>query len=121
VEDLRRRTLPNWLTVGGLAAGLALGARHGWHGLWMAAAGAAVGFAVLLPLFWMRAMGGGDVKLMAAYGAVLGPSLVLLAALLAAFFGALLAVGVLLARPRSAAIPYAPAIALGAWFCFFAG
>jgi prepilin peptidase CpaA len=121
VEDLRRRTLPNWLTVTGLAAGLGLAALHGWHGLWLAAAGAAIGFAVLLPLFWMRGMGGGDVKLMAAFGALLGPSAVLPAAALAAIFGALLAAAVLVARPRAAAIPYAPAIVLGAWMILLGG
>ena len=31
VEDLRRRTLPNWLTMTGLAAGLLLAAPHGWR------------------------------------------------------------------------------------------
>jgi len=120
-EDVRRRTLPNWLTVGGLAAALALAAVRGWHGLWPAAAGAAVGFAILLPLFWMRAMGGGDIKLMAAYGALLGPSAVLVAAGFAAFFGAALAAAVLAAAPRTRAIPYAPAIVLGAWMCLLGG
>jgi prepilin peptidase CpaA len=121
VEDLRRRTLPNWLTVTGLAAGLGLAAPHGWHGLWLAVAGAAIGFGVLLPLCWMRGMGAGDVKLMAAFGALLGPSAVLPAVLVAAIFGAVLAAVVLLARPRAAVIPYAPAIVLGAWLILLSG
>jgi prepilin peptidase CpaA len=119
VEDLRRRTLPNWLTVGGIAAGLLLAAPHGWHALGISAAGASLGFAILLPFFCLRGMGGGDIKLMAAFGALLGPSSILLAAVLAGIFGALLAIAVLLARPRTAAIPYAPAITLGAWLSFF--
>jgi prepilin peptidase CpaA len=120
-EDLRRRKLPNWLTLTGLAAGLALAAPHGWHGLWLATAGAALGFGVLLPLLWMRGMGAGDVKLMAAFGALLGPSGVLPAAVLAAIFGAVLAAVVLVARPHAAAIPYAPAIVLGAWMILLGG
>ena len=119
-EDLRRRTLPNWLTMGGLGAGLALGAAHGWHGWWMAAAGAGAGFAVLVPLFCLGGLGGGDVKLMAAYGALLGPSSILVAAVLAAVLGAVLAAAVRLARPHAPAIPYAPAIVLGAWLSFLA-
>src|SRR5262249_6952689 len=115
VEDLRRRTLPNWLTATGAAAGMALAAPRGWGGLWPAIAGAAIGFLILLPLFLMRGMGGGDIKLMAAFGALLGPWAVLIAAMLAAAFGALLAAGILLARPRTVAVPYAPAIVLGAW------
>jgi len=121
VEDLRRRTLPNWLTAAGLAAGLALAAHHGWYGLWAAAAGAAVGFAILLPLCLMRGMGGGDVKLMAAFGSFLGPVGVLVAAALASLLGAMAAVAVLMVRPRTAAIPYAPAIALGAVLSLLGG
>src|ERR1035441_7386024 len=64
VEDLARRRVPNWLTAGGVAAGLACAAWGGWHGLGMAAAGALVGFLILLPFHWCGAMGGGDVKLM---------------------------------------------------------
>ena len=93
----------------------------GWHGLAMAAAGAIVGFLVLLPFHWCGAMGGGDVKLMAAYGALLGPSGILLAALFAAVFGGLAAAGALLWKPRAAAIPYAPAIVLGAWVSLLGG
>jgi prepilin peptidase CpaA len=120
-EDLRSRKLPNWLTATGVVAGLALALPRGWSGLWPALAGAAVGFAILLPLFLLRGMGGGDIKLMAAFGALLGPTAVLLAAMLAAAFGAVLAVGFLLARPRTVAVPYAPAIVLGAWVALLGG
>ena len=87
----------------------------------MAAAGAVVGFLILLPFHWCGAMGGGDVKLMAAYGALLGPSGILLAAVFAAVIGGLSAAGTLLLRPRDAAIPYAPAIVLGAWVSLLGG
>jgi prepilin peptidase CpaA len=121
VEDLRRRRVPNWLTATGLAGGLGCAAWGGWHGLGTAAAGTLVGFLILLPFHWCGAMGGGDVKLMAAYGALLGPSGILLAAVFAAVFGGLSAAGTLLYRPRTAAIPYAPAIVLGAWISLLGG
>ena len=121
VEDLRRRRLPNWLTAGGAAGGLACAAWGGRHGLAMAAAGLAVGFLLLLPFHWCGAMGGGDVKLMAAYGSLLGPSGILLAALFAAVFGGLSAAGAWLWNPRAPAIPYAPAIVLGAWLSLLGG
>ena len=121
VEDLRRRRLPNWLTAGGVAAGMACAAWGGWRGLGMAAAGAAVGFLMLLPFNLLGAMGGGDVKLMAAYGALLGPSGILLAAVFAAVLGGLSAAATLLLKPRTAAIPYAPAIVLGAWISWLGG
>jgi prepilin peptidase CpaA len=121
IEDLRRRKLPNWLTATGVAAGVALALPRGWNGVWPALAGAALGFLILLPLFLLRGMGGGDIKLMAAFGALLGPTGVLLAAMLAAAFGAVLAVGFLLARPHTRAVPYAPAIVLGAWVALLGG
>ena len=120
VEDLRRRRVPNWLTAAGVAGGLGCAAWGGWHGLGIAAAGTLVGF-LLLPFHWCGAMGGGDVKLMAAYGAVLGPSGILLAAVFAAIFGGIGAAGALLWNRRTGAIPYAPAIVLGAWVSLLGG
>ena len=94
--DLRRRSLPNWLTVAGASAGFACAVGWGWHGLGWAAAGAGLGFLILLPFHCCGAMGGGDVKLMAASGALLGPSGILLAAVLASIFGGIAAAGALL-------------------------
>jgi prepilin peptidase CpaA len=71
--DFRTFRIPNRLTLTGLALGLALGlAASGLRGLLAAAAGALVTALVPLLLFKMRAMGGGDVKLFAAIGALLG-------------------------------------------------
>ena len=66
-------------------------------------------------------MRGGDVKLMAAFGALLGPSVTMTAAVLAAVIGALMAAGSLLLFRRRKAIPYGPAIVLGAWLALWAG
>jgi prepilin peptidase CpaA len=60
-------------------------------------------------------LGGGEVKLMAAFGALLGPTQVVAAAALAAIAGALMALAAMLLRPRRVSIPYAPAIVCGAW------
>jgi prepilin peptidase CpaA len=120
-EDLRRRQVPNWVTAVGAAAGLACAAQRGWHGLGIAAAGMVVGFLLLAPLHWRGGMGGGDVKLMAAFGVLLGPAGILVAAVLGAIFGALWAAGALWWNPRAATIPYAPAIVLGAWICLLGG
>jgi prepilin peptidase CpaA len=122
VSDIRHRSLPNWLTGAGMAAGLLLHAANGgWRGLAFAAAGAALGFAILLPFHLLGTMGGGDVKLMAAFGALLGPAGILPAAVLAAIFGGVWAVVWLAFQPRAAAIPYAPAIVLGAWASWIGG
>jgi len=72
VYDLRLRRIPNWLTLSGIGIGLALNA---WLGvLREAALGLGLAAAVYLPLFLLRAMGGGDLKLMAAVGSLAGPS-----------------------------------------------
>jgi prepilin peptidase CpaA len=73
VSDVRSRNIPNWLTLGGIATGLALHAfLTGWAGLKFSAAGFGLAALIFLPLFALRFLGGGDVKLMAAVGALAG-------------------------------------------------
>jgi len=115
-DDLRRRAITDWISVTGLTAGLVYHTAHrGLAGLGWSASGAAVGFAVFLIFYCLGGMGAGDLKLSAAFGALLGPGGILLAALLAAPIGALMAAASMLWRRRVRAIPYAPAITLGAW------
>jgi prepilin peptidase CpaA len=121
LEDLRRRQLPNWLAAAAVAGGLACAAWGRPHGLGLATAGAIVGFLIPLPFHRYGTMGGGDVKLMAAYGALLGPSGILLAAVFATVIGGLSAAGKLLLNPRTLAIPYVAAIVLGAWVSLLGG
>lgn len=141
VEDLRRRRISNSTVLAGAAAGLIIQVwQRGWvpgPGAWLG--GTAVGLAVFLVFFLAGGMGGGDVKLMAAFGACLGPAQVLRAALLTAIVGALIACGFLFwnwirehgvqlwaAAPASLApaprssesIPYAPAIFIGTLLSF---
>jgi prepilin peptidase CpaA len=119
--DLRSGSIPNWLTAAGAAAGVVCGGfAAGWRGVAGALAGMAVGFLVFLVFHWLGGLAGGDVKLMAAFGALLGPRDVLAAAALAAIVGGLLAAAALLRRPRAIAIPYAPAIAVGVWLVLWA-
>ena len=95
--DLRARRIPNWLTFG--SAALALVAHvsmDGWMGAQHAAAGWLVGTMLFLPLFLLRGMGGGDVKLLAAFGAWLGAGDVLWLAAYASMAGGLLSIAVAL-------------------------
>jgi prepilin peptidase CpaA len=66
--------VPNWLTFGAFAAGLAFGALAPAPGndVWRALGGAATGLACTLPFYALRVMGAGDAKLMAAVGAFTG-------------------------------------------------
>jgi len=78
--DMREHRIPNLLSLGGVLAGLLMSAWfHGLDGLLSGLGGMAVGFAILLPFYLLKGMGAGDVKLMAAVGAFMGPHQVLLA------------------------------------------
>jgi prepilin peptidase CpaA len=99
VSDLRTRRLPNVLTFGSALAAFAFFlAAGGLPSLGWSVAGWLVGCAVFLPVFLVRGMGAGDVKLLAALGAWLGPVMVLWTAAFGAIAGGVIAVGVLLAH-----------------------
>jgi len=70
--DLRFNRIPNWLTCPALLLGLALNASHGWLGLRSALLGMLAGGGIFLAVWLAKGMGGGDVKLMAALGALAG-------------------------------------------------
>lgn len=90
--DVRERRIPNVLTVGGLLLALVIGGvQAGLAGLAAAAVGAALGLLVGLPVFLLGGLGGGDVKLLAAVGAFLGPGRLPLALLAIALTGGVMA------------------------------
>jgi len=93
ITDLAWRRIPNLLTFGSAAAGFA------WHlsagglsGFGVALTGWAAGVAILLPLYLLRSLGAGDVKLLGAFGAWLGPVAALWAGLYGTIAGGILAV-----------------------------
>lgn len=133
--DLRSRRIPNWLTIPFLAAGLGTAAwLDGLTGLGRSAAGAGLAVLLLAAFCFLRGMGWGDLKLCAAIGAWIGPSQLVFALVMTAMAGGLLAVIALLWRgigsrqparlsiddPAAFKLPYAPAIAIGTLFSFFA-
>jgi prepilin peptidase CpaA len=65
---------------------------------WSVPAGMATGFALMLPLYMVRAMGAGDVKLMAMVGAFIGAGPVLWATLCTLIAGGLLSIVYMLGR-----------------------
>jgi len=90
--DVRTGRIPNALTFGAAAAGFTFSAVHaGPGGLATSLLGCLAGLALFLPLFVLRGMGGGDVKLLAAIGAWLGPTGALQAAIWASLAGGVLA------------------------------
>jgi prepilin peptidase CpaA len=98
VTDLRSRRIPNLLTFGGALAGVLFhGITGSTHGLLTSTAGWVVGLIVFLLPFVLGGLGAGDVKLVAALGAWLGPRDVVWLALYAGVAGgvAALAIGLL--------------------------
>ena len=101
VVDIRQRRVPNVLTMGLASMGLVL-AMAGVSGVTVGGAlgGLALGLALLLPAHVFGATGAGDVKLLAAFGALLGPGGVFDAFLRAAILGGVMALAVALWRGR---------------------
>ncbi len=107
--DISTRRVPNWLTLGALAAFLGLAA---WQGSLLAALfGALLTSGILLLADVLGGgVGGGDVKYAAAVGAALGPGPGLLCLLIAAALT--VAVGLLARRRREDFHPFAPSLAV---------
>jgi len=96
--DFTTHRIPNWLTVTGLAAGLTLRAPLGSAAFVSGVQGLGVALAVSLLLYALRAIGGGDVKLLAAVGAFFGFPAVLSALALMAVLGGAFALGMMLRK-----------------------
>jgi prepilin peptidase CpaA len=93
VFDLRTRRIPNALTFGAaVVAALFHAISGGPAGLLTAVAGWGLGVALFFPFFALRGLGGGDVKLLGALGAWLGPAAVLSVGLYSMLAGGVLGV-----------------------------
>ena len=101
VIDLRTRRIPNILTATMAAVGIGLAAAGvGRVGLGASLLGCLLGLAFMLPGHIFGATGAGDVKLLAAAGALLGPTDTIYAFLYTAIAGGVLALLVAVARRR---------------------
>jgi prepilin peptidase CpaA len=93
VFDYRQRRVPNWLAFSGVLVGIGLNSfLFQTQGLWMSLKGFGLALLIYVPLYLLRAVGGGDVKLMAAVGAIAGPANWLGIMLITAIFGGIAAI-----------------------------
>jgi prepilin peptidase CpaA len=126
VIDLRTRRVPNALTAAIAATGMLLAvAGTGPVAVAAAIGGSVVGVLLMLPGHIFGATGGGDVKLLGAFGTILGPAGTFTAFLAMAVVGGLMALAITVHRYRVGQadnrFAYAPAIAVGACVALVGG
>ena len=100
--DFRWGKIRNWTTLPAVGLGLALSAAfYGWPGIVFSAEGLglAVGISLVLSVFG-RVMGAGDMKLLMAVGAMVGPKILIWALVYGVLTGGVAAIGVALAQKR---------------------
>ena len=103
VSDLAIRKIPNVLILSGLLLAMILHLIGGspWAPVSQWLSGTLAGFFLFLPLYVLRGMAAGDVKLMAMVGAFVGPAAALHIGVLAYLIGGVMAVLMLLCGGRS--------------------
>ncbi len=100
--DVKTRTIPNWLTVAAALTGLVLSPVEALKGV-------GIGFLIQLPFFYWGKIGGGDVKLMAAAGAIAGWKNLIFLFLTGSIVQGFIAVAVLAVRKgRTEGVPRGP-------------
>jgi prepilin peptidase CpaA len=99
VTDILWRRIPNVVTLPAAGVGLILAlVAGGWKGLLLSGAGLALGFLLMILPYYVGGMGAGDVKLMAALGALTGVAAIIQIFLYTALIGGVLAVASALSR-----------------------
>lgn len=104
-HDLRARRIPNAVVFPGALLGLALhgalpvgtglfGTPMGSLGIASALGGLVLGLAILMPMYALRLMGAGDVKLLAMVGAFVGAGTILAVSIATLLAGGVLALAV---------------------------
>ena len=101
--DVKTRRIPNWLVLSGALYGVIYNTAlpptpH--DNILFPLMGLALGLMLFLPLYLLRAMGAGDVKLLGMVGAFLGPGDTFYAALATMIVGGMLAILFVLAKGK---------------------
>jgi prepilin peptidase CpaA len=93
--------IPNWLTIPGLAIGIALNTwSRGWNGTKESLLGAGLGLVMLLWFVVLRVVGEGDLKEIVALGAFYGPRRLFDVFFIAVLINALQALGLMIKERR---------------------
>lgn len=99
VTDIRTRKIYNWLTFPAILLGIVFNAwEHGWPGMLFSLEGVGVACLSLVLFALLGGMGAGDVKLLWAVGAMMGPGFTVWALLFTTLAGGV--IGILFAARR---------------------
>lgn len=105
-RDICEYRISNKLILLGLIAGISVNVilpqEIGGLGFQLSIAGASVGLLIFLPMYFIRAMGAGDIKLMAMVGTFVGPMPMVQITLFISMAGGLLALIVLFSKSKLA-------------------
>lgn len=130
--DLDHRIIPDELSLGLVALGLLTGWSVPGLGLIQSVVGAAVGFGLFFSFAWLyekmskrSGLGGGDIKLLAAIGAFVGPAGVMNTVLMSSILGSIIGIMVGLRQKDKqimmTAIPYGPFLVVGGLYSYWIG
>jgi prepilin peptidase CpaA len=101
IFDVWRRRVPNWITLPALLLAIGLNCfLYETPGLWFSLEGVGLALLIYFPLYVLRGMGAGDVKLMAAIGAAVGWPDCIGILFLTTFFGSVAAIVAITRRHR---------------------
>jgi len=130
IIDFKHYIIPDSLTLPLLGAGILLSFLPGALSPQQALLGILAGGGTLYVIGWVggaimkkEAMGGGDIKLMAAAGAFFGPQCSLLSIVFGATLGAIYGIAIMATKRLSGThqIPFGPFLGAGIWIAVFAG
>ncbi|AJS59828.1 A24 family peptidase [Paenibacillus sp. IHBB 10380] len=99
ITDVRTMKIPNKLTIPAMASGMLYQIINaGWEGFLFSGKGFLAGFGILLFMYWMGAVGAGDVKLFGGIGTWTGVLFTVQAMLYSILYASLIGIIILLWR-----------------------
>jgi prepilin peptidase CpaA len=101
LTDIRHHIIPNWLTVCGVFAGLSYHSLlTGIDGFQFSICGLLFGLVLLFILYVFGALGAGDVKLFAAFGAIAGMEFVMISLIYSLLYSGLIGISILIVQKK---------------------
>ncbi|CAM2982312.1 A24 family peptidase [Paenibacillus sediminis] len=99
ITDMKSMKIPNVISMSAVVSGLLFGwINGGWEGVLVSIKGMGAGFGILLMLYFVRAVGAGDVKIFAGIGAWTGTTFTMHSFMYSILFAGLIGLVIMLWR-----------------------